>query len=428
MKPTILITVPIRNRGWCLQKVLDSILAQDYPRNKISLLFILNDCTDDTEEILNAFQQHNHGFWDVTMVYENFKAEGDELKDHHWTAKGFERIAALRNHCLDLWSNEDYLLMLDSDLKLHPKVISRLVACKKDIVCENSWATWNAQWSEPMPHITDGLSSLFPVKTGWTTSDKMIKQLKKPGLYKLTPNQKLRVGTCMLLSRKVKDAGVNFSLRADNWDEQLSFCCMAQDKGFDIWMDTEYENISLEQYEVHDLWSKITHELYKQAIPLIKEIKGEGASVLDVGCGIGYGTKMLQDAGFDALGVDINPYTARLAEENMGVDVRVSDFLEGGYSTYDVLVSFEMIEHVHYIRDYIESVKKHLRKGDMFIISTPNSELWATQPDFHVHRFTRNMFETIMKDNFPGVKFKHLYAIKNPQNIPTNFVAYGVRQ
>jgi len=431
MKPEILITMPVRNRAWCLPKVLKSILKQDYPLNRISLGFIMNDCTDETAAILESFQQKYAAiFKSIFITTEDFEPKGDELKDHFWTAKGFERIAELRNLCLKMWYKEDYLLMLDSDIKLHPHVITRLIQTKKDICCTNSWATWNVQWSEPLPHITDDLNRLFPVKTGWITTEAMITKLKEPGLYKLTPNQKLRVGTCMLLSRKVKEAGVNFSLRAENWDEQLSFCCNAQDKGFDIYMDTRYENISLEKYEVNDIWTKITHDLYTQAVKIIKEEMGtKPIEAIDVGCGIGYGTKMLKDAGFKASGIDLNPQSAILAKENCGVSVREADFFKTKLKG-NVLVSFEMIEHVHFIRDYLDRIKDWMKegKGRMFIISTPNSDLFPQQPNWHIHRFTQEVFEEIMTGYFPGVKFKHLHSLGKPDQKPSNFVAYVVKQ
>jgi len=431
-KPLILLTMPVRNRAWCLPKVLTSIRKQDYPLDRISLAFLINDCTDETEEILTKFQEKYAAIFNsISLSTENFEPEGDKLKDHFWTNSGFKRIGEIRNLLLKMWTKEDYLLMVDSDLKLNPHVITRLVQTKKDIICENSWATWNAQWSEPLPHITDELNPAFPAMTGWITTDKLITKLKQPGMYKLTPNEKVRVGTCMLLSQAVKKKGIDFTPRADNWDEQLSFCAAAQDAGFDIYMDTRYENISLEQYVVHDLWTKISHDLYAQAGEIINEELGiphvdKPIEVIDVGCGIGYGTNMLKEAGFKVNGIDLNQQSVTLAKENFGVNVRQADFFAKPKLNGDVLVSFEMIEHIYYIRDYIDAIKEWMgkEKGRMFIVSTPNSELWTQQPSWHVHRFTQEMFEKIMKDAFPEVKFKHLNQFKNLRNLSTNFVAY----
>ena len=430
-KPLILLTMPVRNRAWCLPKVLNSIRKQDYPLDRISLMFLMNDCTDETEEILTKFMhKYNEIFNNIVIVTENFEPEGDELKDHFWTNEGFKRIGEIRNLCLKIWDKEDYMMMMDSDLKLNPHVITRLVQTKKDIVAENSWATWNNQWSEPLPHITDDLVSTFPAQTGWITTDKIIEKLKKPGIHKLTPNEKVRVGTCILLSKAVKKKGIDFTPRADNWDEQLSFCASAQEAGFDIYMDTRYENTSIEKYFVHDVWTKISHDLYTQAVEIIKEVKKEEpVEVIDVGCGIGYGTRLLKEAGFNVSGVDLNPNSVLLAEENCGVPARQADFFESNLGG-DVLVSFEMIEHVHFIRDYIEKIHTwlHEKKGRMFIISTPNSDLFRQQPNWHIHRFTQPVFEEIMKGAFPNVKFKHTYSLGKPNTLPSNFVAYAVNE
>ena len=426
-KPLILLTMPVRNRAWCLPKVLNSIRKQDYPLNRISLAFLMNDCTDETEDILTKFMHKYEAiFHEIVLVTENFEPEGDELKDHFWTNVGFKRISELRNLCLKMWDKEDYLLMLDSDVKLNPHVITRLVQTKKDIVVENSWGTWNQQWSEPLPHITDDLSPLFPKTNGWITTDKLIQKLKKPGLYKLTPNEKVRVGTCILLSKAVQKKKIDFTQRAENWDEQLSFCASAQDAGFDIYIDTRYENISLEQYVVHNIWTKISHDLYKQAIEIIGERPVE---VIDVGCGIGYGTRMLKEAGYNATGIDLNPNSVILAKENCGVRAKQMNFFKSNLKG-DVLVSFEMIEHVHFIRDYLEQIQAWMeeKKGRMFIISTPNSDLFHQQPNWHIHRFTQEVFEKIMTGAFPNVKFKHLYAMGKKNQKPSNFVAYAVNE
>jgi len=424
-KPLILLTIPVRNRAWCLPKLLTSILKQDYPLNRIKIMFLVNDCTDHTETILEKFQdKYASTFKSISVWVEEFGAKGDELKDHFWTNEGFKRIGIIRNRCLNNWDKEDYLLMVDSDLKLNPHVITRLVETKKDIVCENSWATWNNQWSEPLPHITDDLSPLFPKQTGWITTDPLIEKLKKPGLYKLTPNKKLRVGTCILLSKAVQKKKIDFTPLADNWDEQLSFCASAQKAGFDIWMDTTCENISLEQYFVHDIWTKISHDLYTQAVEIIGEVPAE---VIDVGCGVGYGTRILQEAGYNAHGIDLNPNSIILAKENCGVKAKQMDFFKSNLGG-DVLVSFEMIEHVYFIRDYLEQIQAWMeeKKGRMFIISTPNSDLFHQQPNWHIHRFTQEVFEKIMKEMFPNVKFKHLHAMGKSR--PTNFVAYAVNE
>ena len=72
-------------------------------------------------------------------------------------------------------------------------------------------------------------------------------------------------------------------------------------------------------------------------------------TVLDVACGYGYGTAGLIAAGAkSAFGLDSAPAACRRAKEQYGVDAAVGDacslrFPDG---SFDVVVSFETIEHV----------------------------------------------------------------------------------
>ncbi|GAH96960.1 unnamed protein product, partial [marine sediment metagenome] len=50
--PSIKICTPVKNRVWCLQEFLQSVTKQDYPKEKISFLFIENDSKDGTLKAL----------------------------------------------------------------------------------------------------------------------------------------------------------------------------------------------------------------------------------------------------------------------------------------------------------------------------------------------------------------------------------------
>lgn len=67
--PTISLLLPIRNEAQYIQRTLDSILAQDYPSEKIEILIADGMSTDRTREIVQTYQQQHRNI----SLYDNPK-------------------------------------------------------------------------------------------------------------------------------------------------------------------------------------------------------------------------------------------------------------------------------------------------------------------------------------------------------------------
>lgn len=104
----------------------------------------------------------------------------------------------------------------------------------------------------------------------------------------------------------------------------------------------------------------------------------KGRKVLDAACGVGYGTYLLKKLGAQSVtGIDISTESIQYAEEHYGKEgVRfiVSDCqtisLED--NTFDVVLSFETIEHLRTPADFITEAARVLKPGGCFVCSTPN--------------------------------------------------------
>lgn len=123
--------------------------------------------------------------------------------------------------------------------------------------------------------------------------------------------------------------------------------------------------------------------------------------VLDVACGVGYGAKMLLEAGASSVhGVDILPELIEHARASYGGE-RLS-FSSGDLCTltdlgpFDVVTCFETIEHVADHHRALANIHRVLKPGGVLLISSPNRAVTSPcassledKPDnqFHVREF-----------------------------------------
>ena len=104
----------------------------------------------------------------------------------------------------------------------------------------------------------------------------------------------------------------------------------------------------------------------------------EGARVLDAACGSGYGTNALAAAGAGfAIGVELAPDVARYANEHhdggrVGYLAGDCEALPFNDASFDLLVSFETIEHLDRPFLFLKEARRVLRDEGVFILSTPN--------------------------------------------------------
>lgn len=115
-------------------------------------------------------------------------------------------------------------------------------------------------------------------------------------------------------------------------------------------------------------------------------------TVLDAGCGTGYGTRLLAAAGArEVVGVDIAravldtvaadmPETVRL---QVG-DVRKLDFDD---DMFELVVCFEVIEHVEDPSTVLDELVRVLAPGGLLMISSPNRGVYPAGNPHHLHEF-----------------------------------------
>ncbi|MCX5806890.1 MAG: methyltransferase domain-containing protein [Proteobacteria bacterium] len=167
-------------------------------------------------------------------------------------------------------------------------------------------------------------------------------------------------------------------------------------------------------------------ERYRFACQFIKE----GDKVLDCACGVGYGSYIMSQMTDASLIIAVDK--AKEAIEYAGkhyynsrIQHYVGDIFAGklSFESFDVIVSFETIEHVDG-KGLLRLFYTRLKKGGLLIISTPNQDKQAyNQREFptHLRHYTPEEFDNILSSTGFVVAEKHTQHDREKEYISTGW-------
>lgn len=145
-----------------------------------------------------------------------------------------------------------------------------------------------------------------------------------------------------------------------------------------------------------------------------------GKNVLDIGCGSGYGADVIASKASAVTGIDIDEeaidyaikhYKKKNIEFFVGNAINLN-FLKD--QEFDVIVSFEVIEHIPDYFQYLNEVRRLLKDDGIFIISTPNKKYHSPDSEkplnpFHIIEFQLDDLKELLKKYFANVKLYGQY-------------------
>jgi ubiquinone/menaquinone biosynthesis C-methylase UbiE len=154
---------------------------------------------------------------------------------------------------------------------------------------------------------------------------------------------------------------------------------------------------------------KVSNSVYQEHLSryLFASVFTKDKLILDAACGTGYGSKILAYKG-RVVGIDISKISIRYASKYCtDCDFLVMDVTHLGFrnDVFDVICSFETIEHIKDYKKYLVEMRRVLKSGGLLIISTPLKEVFSpliTKPTnpYHVHEFSVEDIRGILSEYF----------------------------
>lgn len=157
---------------------------------------------------------------------------------------------------------------------------------------------------------------------------------------------------------------------------------------------------------------------------------GQNKSILDVGCNNGYGIEVMKRLGCSRVaGMDVSPDALRSARQRLGLEAELYLYdgkklpIESG--TFDIITSFQCIEHIQDCDRYLSEIRQLLKPGGTAIFTTPNASIRldpGMKPwnEFHVREYSHTEFANQLAGHFSTVEIRGLFGTDPVQSVEIN--------
>jgi 2-polyprenyl-6-hydroxyphenyl methylase/3-demethylubiquinone-9 3-methyltransferase len=136
------------------------------------------------------------------------------------------------------------------------------------------------------------------------------------------------------------------------------------------------------------------------------------AQVLDIGCGGGLFLSLLQREGAHVTGIELSDSRAFYAASRHNLEIYKrpieSDFWQKGYAGYfDAVTLWDVIEHVNYPFQTLQSAANALKKGGLLLIDTPCRDSFYHRAGEMTYRLSGGRFPTFLNAMYSAHLFGH---------------------
>ncbi len=145
--------------------------------------------------------------------------------------------------------------------------------------------------------------------------------------------------------------------------------------------------------------------VFRRSLLAYREAAGRvGGNVLEIGTGSGYGVELISSAADVFVTVDKHEPAGFDEFRNVSFRHMKVPPLDFPSNSFDWIVSFQVIEHVKDDFAFLAEVKRVLKHGGKFIVTTPNSRMSLTRNPWHVREYSPGEFTNLMECHFDRVE------------------------
>ena len=136
--------------------------------------------------------------------------------------------------------------------------------------------------------------------------------------------------------------------------------------------------------------------------------RAAGRSVLDAGCGEGYGAAMLAERAARVVGMDrpeaVSVASARHRGPHLEYRAQNLERLDEVRDVFDLVVSFQVIEHVPDPVGFLRGLAGRVAPGGELIVTTPNRLMSVSENPYHLREWTAPELLALAAPVLPGVR------------------------
>ncbi len=145
---------------------------------------------------------------------------------------------------------------------------------------------------------------------------------------------------------------------------------------------------------------------------LQKHLPLRQAKVLDIGCGGGLFLSLLEQEGADVVGIELSDSRAQYAKTKHGLEIHKhpieSDFWQKGYTKhFDAVTLWDVIEHVNFPMQTLQSAANVLKNGGLLLIDTPCRDGFYHRFGEFTYKLTGGRFPTFLNAMYSSHLFGH---------------------
>ncbi len=132
------------------------------------------------------------------------------------------------------------------------------------------------------------------------------------------------------------------------------------------------------------------------------KVKGK---VLEIGTGSGYGVDVIAPHANHFITIDKFESAVDLSTHpNVTFKQCNVPPLPFNDETFDCVISFQVIEHIKDDVRMVSEVERVLKKGGVFIVSTPNILMSLTRNPWHIREYTSSQFSDLLSTKFTDIE------------------------